>query len=92
MKPPPSKSRHSSSQQRNNKWLGRTDLVTFDVFKRMYWRHLPQNLTKGIGVSLRSPLLLLLDAHSSRDTEPSVAFSDIIGMVFCGLFKLYLYL
>ncbi|KAI9453671.1 hypothetical protein BJY52DRAFT_1153029, partial [Lactarius psammicola] len=46
--PPPSKSRHSSSQHRNNKWLGRTDLVTFDVFERMYWRHLPQTLTKGI--------------------------------------------
>ncbi|KAH9017014.1 hypothetical protein EDB85DRAFT_2295003 [Lactarius pseudohatsudake] len=44
----PTESRHSYSQQRVNKWLGRTDLVTFDVFKRMYWRHLPQTLTKGI--------------------------------------------
>ncbi|KAH9022664.1 hypothetical protein EDB84DRAFT_1441149 [Lactarius hengduanensis] len=44
----PTESRHSHSQQRDNKWLGRTDLVTFDVFKRMYWRHLPQTLTKGI--------------------------------------------
>ncbi|KAI9453663.1 P-loop containing nucleoside triphosphate hydrolase protein [Lactarius psammicola] len=48
VKPPPSKIRHSRSQQRSNKWLGHTDLVTFDVFKRMYWRHLPQTLTKGI--------------------------------------------
>ncbi|KAI9436975.1 hypothetical protein H4582DRAFT_1816019 [Lactarius indigo] len=48
MKPPPSESRHSRSQQKNNKWLGRTDLVTFDVFKRAYWCHLPQTLTKGI--------------------------------------------
>ena len=55
LRPPPPKSRHSRSQEKNNKWLGRTDLVTFDVFKRMYWRHLPQNMTKGIGVSLRSP-------------------------------------
>ncbi|KAI9453668.1 hypothetical protein BJY52DRAFT_1396510, partial [Lactarius psammicola] len=48
MRPPPSRGRHSRSQQSNNKWLRRTDLVTFDVFKRMYWRHLPQTLTKGI--------------------------------------------
>ncbi len=60
MRPPPSKGRHLRSQQRNNKWLGRTDLVTFDVFERMYWRHLPQTLTKGIGLSLQSPLLVLL--------------------------------
>ncbi|KAH9065009.1 hypothetical protein EDB87DRAFT_1574732 [Lactarius vividus] len=49
MRPSPTESRHSRSQQRDNKWLGRTDLVTFDVFKKMlYWRHLPQTLTKGI--------------------------------------------
>ncbi|KAH9172884.1 hypothetical protein EDB89DRAFT_2229130 [Lactarius sanguifluus] len=47
MRPSPTESRHSRSQQRD-KWLGRTELVTFDVFKRMYWRHLPQTLTKGI--------------------------------------------
>ncbi|KAH8984689.1 hypothetical protein EDB92DRAFT_2033428 [Lactarius akahatsu] len=61
MKPPPSKSRYSRPQRRNDKWLGDTDLVTFDVFRREYWRHLPQNLTKGI--------------------VPSVAFSDIIGII-----------
>ncbi|KAH9075544.1 hypothetical protein EDB83DRAFT_2515178 [Lactarius deliciosus] len=48
MKPSPSESRHSRSQQKNSKWLGRTDLVTFDVFKRAYWCHFPQTLTKGI--------------------------------------------
>ncbi|KAH9172882.1 hypothetical protein EDB89DRAFT_1885655 [Lactarius sanguifluus] len=48
MKPSPSESRHSRSQQKNNQWLGRTDLVTFDVFKRAYWCHLPRTLTKGI--------------------------------------------
>ncbi|KAH8984682.1 hypothetical protein EDB92DRAFT_2117025 [Lactarius akahatsu] len=48
MMPSTTESRHSRSQQRDNKWLGRTDLVTFDVFNRMYWRHLPQTLTKGI--------------------------------------------
>ncbi|KAI9436977.1 hypothetical protein H4582DRAFT_2058436 [Lactarius indigo] len=48
VKPPPSKSRHSRSQKGNNKWLRHTDLVTFDVFKRKYWDHLPQFLTKGI--------------------------------------------
>ncbi|KAH8979762.1 P-loop containing nucleoside triphosphate hydrolase protein [Lactarius hatsudake] len=61
MEPPPSKSRYSRPQKRNDKWLGHTDLVAFDVFRREYWRHLPQNLTKGIA--------------------PSVAFSDIIGII-----------
>ena len=90
MKLPPSESRHSGSQQRNDKWLGRTDLVTFDVFKRMYWRHFPQTLTKGIGVSLRSPFLLLLHALSTRHAVPSVAFGDIIGTAFSGLLYLCL--
>ncbi|KAH8984685.1 hypothetical protein EDB92DRAFT_1470073 [Lactarius akahatsu] len=50
VRPPPSKSRHSSTQKRDSdsKWLRHTDLVTFDVFKRKYWHHLPQFLTKGI--------------------------------------------
>ncbi|KAH8981163.1 hypothetical protein EDB86DRAFT_3051652, partial [Lactarius hatsudake] len=48
MKPVPSEGRHSRSQKNNNQWLGRTDLVTFDVFKRAYWCHLPCTLTKGI--------------------------------------------
>ncbi|KAH9005755.1 hypothetical protein EDB86DRAFT_2843047 [Lactarius hatsudake] len=50
VRPPPSKSRHSRTQKRDsdNKWLRHTDLVTFDVFKRKYWHHLPQFLTKGI--------------------------------------------
>ncbi|KAH9065001.1 hypothetical protein EDB87DRAFT_1756197 [Lactarius vividus] len=61
IEPTPSKGRYSRPQQRNDKWLGHTDLVTFDVFRREYWRHLPQNLTK--------------------DIVPSVAFSDIIGII-----------
>ncbi|KAH9075547.1 hypothetical protein EDB83DRAFT_2312005 [Lactarius deliciosus] len=50
VRPPPSKSQHSRTQKRDsdNKWLRHTDLVTFDVFKRKYWHHLPQFLTKGI--------------------------------------------
>ncbi|KAH9017008.1 hypothetical protein EDB85DRAFT_2017856 [Lactarius pseudohatsudake] len=54
VRPPPSKSRHSRTQRRNsdNKWLRHTDLVTFDVFKRKYWHHLPQFLTKGIVPSI----------------------------------------
>jgi hypothetical protein len=83
LRPPPLKNRYSRSQQKNKKWLGRTDLVIFDVFKRLYWRHLPQNLTKGIGVSLRSPLLLLLHAQQTRHIVPSVAFGDIIGAILC---------
>ena len=29
----------------------RKGVVTFDTFNREYWAHLPQHLTKGIGVS-----------------------------------------
>ncbi|KAH9172875.1 hypothetical protein EDB89DRAFT_2229121 [Lactarius sanguifluus] len=49
---PPSKSQHSRSQKSNNKWLRHTDLVSFDVFKRKYWRHLPRLLTRGIAPSV----------------------------------------
>ena len=84
LRPPPSKNRHSRSQKRNNKWLGRTDLVSFDVFKRMYWRHLPQNLTKGIGLYLLSLLLIVLHPHLIRHTVPSVGFGDIIGTTLYG--------
>ncbi|KAH9075551.1 P-loop containing nucleoside triphosphate hydrolase protein [Lactarius deliciosus] len=51
MEPPPSKSRYSRPQKRNDKWLGHTDLVAFDVFRREYWRHLPQDLTRELGSS-----------------------------------------
>jgi hypothetical protein len=89
---PPSESRSSFSQKRNNKWLCRTDLglATFDVFKRKYWPHLPRYLTKGIGVSLRSPQLLLLRAHLTRRTAPSMAFGEIIGTAFEAFYGLHL--
>ncbi|KAH8984684.1 hypothetical protein EDB92DRAFT_2117028 [Lactarius akahatsu] len=81
MKPSPSESQHSRSQQKNSKWLGRTDLVTFDVFKRAYWCHFPQTLIKGIGVSFRSPLLVSLHCPLNSHAVPSVAFGDIIGTI-----------
>ena len=87
LRPPPSKSRCSRSQQKNKKWLGRTDLVIFDVFKRLYWRHLPQYLTKGIGVSLQSPQPLCFHAHNARiqlhllySVTSSVRFCVIVGV------------
>ncbi|KAI0247856.1 hypothetical protein BJV78DRAFT_1285222 [Lactifluus subvellereus] len=48
----PSRSRNSRSQKRNTKWHSRTNLVTFDVFKREYWPRMPRHWTKGIAPSL----------------------------------------
>ena len=76
------KNRQTGPQQRNNNWLGRTDLVTFDVFKRYYWRRLPRC---GIGGSLLYSSLLLLHPHLTHHADPTVAFGDIIGTVFSGL-------
>jgi hypothetical protein len=61
-------------QKRNNKWYSRTDLVTFDVFKREYWPH----LAGGIGMS--SAPASFTYAHS-RPKAPSLAFSDFLGIV-----------
>jgi hypothetical protein len=72
-----SKSHNLRSQKRNNKWCSRTDLVTFDVFKREYWSHLPQNLTKAIGVFFMPSQFTY--AHF-RPEAPSLAFSDFLGM------------
>ena len=89
---PPSESRSSCSEQRNNKWLCRagSGFATFDVFKREYWPHLPRYLTKGIGVSPRSSLSLLLYAHSTHHAAPSVAFGEIIGAAFEAFYVLRL--
>jgi hypothetical protein len=38
-----SRSHNLRSQKRGNKWYGRTDLVTFEVFKREYWPRVSQN-------------------------------------------------
>jgi hypothetical protein len=43
-----SRSRNSRSKRKNHEWSGRTDLVTYDVFKRMYWPQLPRSSTKGV--------------------------------------------
>ncbi|KAI0297514.1 hypothetical protein B0F90DRAFT_1819254 [Multifurca ochricompacta] len=44
-KPPP-QSQHLSSFKGNSQWLGRTNLVTYEVFKREYWRQIPRHLVK----------------------------------------------
>ena len=36
------------AKKKNHEWHGRTDMVTYEVFKRMYWSHLPRALTKGL--------------------------------------------
>jgi hypothetical protein len=45
------RSRNSRSKKKNHERSGRTDLVTYDVFKRMYWSHLPRSSTKGLCMS-----------------------------------------
>jgi hypothetical protein len=48
-----SRSRDSRSIKKTQEWSGRTDLVTYDDFKRMYWPYLPRSLTKGVCTSSR---------------------------------------
>jgi len=50
MKPVPSssKTRNSRSQKKKHDWYGHTDLVTYEVFKRVYW---PCLWTKGLCAS-----------------------------------------
>lgn len=50
MKPVPSssKTRNSRSQKKKHGWDGHTDLVTYEVFKRVYW---PCLWTKGLCTS-----------------------------------------
>ena len=60
----------------------RKGVVTFDTFNREYWAHLPQHLTKGIGVFIvfffvATTFSTLPHLHQA----PSVAFGDFIGMV-----------
>ena len=50
-----SKTHKLRSQKRNNKWYSRSDVVTFDVFKREYWSHIPRYLTKGISAFSAHP-------------------------------------
>ena len=56
MKPVPSssKTRNSRSQKKKNDWYSQTDLVTYEVFKRVYW---PCLWTKGLCASFE-PLSL----------------------------------
>jgi hypothetical protein len=42
-----SKSRNSRSKKKKHEWHGNSGLVTYDVFKRMYWPHLCGYSTKG---------------------------------------------
>ena len=64
---------NSRSQKRSNKWYSRTDLVTFEVFKREYWPHIYQN---GIGMSSAPSFTVAY----SCPIAPSLAFSDFLGI------------
>ena len=46
-----SRSRNSRYKKKSQEWSGRTDLVTYDVFKRTYWPHFPRSSTKGVCTS-----------------------------------------
>ena len=63
-----SKSHKSRSQKRNNEWYSRSDLVTFDVFKREYWPHIPRYLTKGISAFPAHPSFTR--SHSAPKHHP----------------------
>ncbi len=75
MKPAPnsSKGRNSRPKKKKHDWYGHTLLVTYDVFKRVYWSRLPQSLTKGLCVSSAILSLCLLTSlikhHLSRSAN-----------------------
>ena len=74
-----SKSRTSRPQKKKNDWLGHTDLVTYDVFKRVYWSRLPSSI-KGLCASFHAPINV--PAHACH-LAPSLAFGEFLGMVTC---------
>jgi hypothetical protein len=76
MKPAPgsSRNRNSRSKKKNREWSGRTDLVTYDVFKRMYWPHLTRSSTKGVCTSFTFVSLLALTLAMKHQLSHSVNF------------------
>jgi hypothetical protein len=76
MKPASGSSRgqNSRSKQKNREWSGRTDLVTYDVFKRMYWPHLPRSSTKRVCTSFTFAPLLNLTLGIKHRPSHSVNF------------------
>jgi hypothetical protein len=69
-----SRSRNSRSKMKNQEWSGRTDLVTYDVFKRMYWPHLPRSSTKGVCTFFTFVSLLALTPAMKHQLSHSVNF------------------
>src|SRR6267142_200455 len=80
MKPAPSssKSRTSRPQKKKNDWYGHTDIVTYDVFKRVYWPRLPSSMIKGLCAFFHASITV--PAHACY-LAPSLAFSEFLGMV-----------
>jgi hypothetical protein len=76
--PGSSRSRNSRSKKKNREWHGRTDLVTYDVFKRMYWSHLPRSSTKGLCTSYVTFPLQILTYPCYKAS--SLAFGEFVGM------------
>lgn len=72
--PGSSRSQNSRSKRKNQEWSGRTDLVTYDVFKRMYWPHFPRSSTKGVCTSFMFVSLLSLTLAMKLHLSHSVNF------------------
>lgn len=72
--PGSSLSRNSRSKKKNQEWSGRTDLVTYDVFKRMYWPNFPRSSTKGVCTPFTFISLLTLTLAMKLHPSHSVNF------------------
>jgi len=60
-------------QKRNQEWYGRSDLVTFDVFKRAYWPRL--STTNGLCASFVPILQYTLTPAVKHHLSRSAIFS-----------------
>ncbi|KAI9510706.1 hypothetical protein F5148DRAFT_1177323 [Russula earlei] len=67
------KSRNFRPQKKDQEWYARTDLVTYDVFKRVYWSRLP--LTKGLW-TIKGSEKSLEYANRALDRESYEGFRD----------------
>lgn len=75
MRPVTGSSRGRNSQsKKTQEWSDRTDLVTYDVFKRTYWPHLPRSSTKGVCTSFTFVSLLALTLATKRHLSHSASF------------------
>ncbi|KAH9985770.1 hypothetical protein BJV77DRAFT_1031292 [Russula vinacea] len=68
------------SNKKNRKWYGRTDVVTYDVFKRMYWPHFSTSLTAGVSSSLAFGEILGMTTSNSSLSRPLTFSRDHQGI------------